>query len=225
MNRNRNEALKASKIGLFAGLYALTSLVPISVFIGASSLLSLNLIITPAIAILLTPLAAGAAGLIGGLLALWIAPGQAMFGPTTVLLPFAGAFLGSIMFHKKKVGIPLVAIFLAAVSLSYLASRSEFLYWIVPHLLAIILAGASVFSTPLKIRIPTNAFVATMCEQAAMLVQAVYVLQLPAVVFMTAFPLMLYERLIATVGASMLVFGFSKFAPKYFHVLIEFNKA
>lgn len=216
MNRNRNEALRASRIGVFAGLYAVTSLVPISVFIGASSLLSLNLIITPAIAILLTPIEAGSAALIGGLLALWIAPWQAMFGPTTVLLPFAGAFFGSMTFHKQKIGTPLAAIFLAAVSLSYLASRSEFLYWIVPHVLAIILAGVSIFSTPLKIRVLTNAFVATMCEQAAMLIQAVYVLQLPSVVFMTAFPLMLYERIIGTLGALLIVLGFTKYIRVHF---------
>ena len=211
MNRNRNAALRASKMGIFAGLYAVTSLIPISVFIGASSLLSLNLIITPAIALLLTPIEAGAAALIGGLLALWIAPWQAMFGPTTLLLPLAGAFFGSMVSHKRRIGSPLAAIFLATVVLSYLVSRSEFPYWIAPHVLAIILAGVSVFSTPLKVRVPLNAFVATMYEQAAMLAQAVYVLELPAVVFMTAFPLMLYERIIGTSGALIIVFGFARY--------------
>ena len=221
MNRNRNVALKASRIGVFAGLYAVTSFIPISVFIGASSLLSLNLIITPAIAILLTPIEAGATALIGGLLALWIAPWQAMFGPTTVLLPFSGAFFGSMTFHKRKIGSPLAAIFLTAVFLSYLASRSEFPYWITPHIVAVILAGVSVFSTPLKIRVPVDAFVATMCEQAAMLVQAVYVLQLPAVVFMTAFPLMLYERAIGTIGGSLIIFGSLRSLPYFGNYLFE----
>ena len=216
MNKNQNAALKASRIGVFAGLYAVTSLIPISVFVGASSLLSLNLIITPAIAILLTPIEAGVAALIGGLLALWIAPWQAMFGLTTVLLPFAGAFFGSMMFHKRRIGSPLAAIFLAAVAVSYLTSRSQFPYWIAPHIVAIILAGVSVFSTPLKIRVTVNAFVATMCEQAVMLVQAVYVLQLPSVVFMTAFPLMIYERVIGTIGATFIVFGLARFVPMYF---------
>jgi len=201
-----DRALRASRIGLFAGLYAVTSLIPISVFIGASSMLSLNLIITPCIAILLTPVEAVATALFGGLLALWIAPWQAMFGPTTVLLPIAGAFFGSMTFHKRKIGFPLTAIFLLAVILFYLMSRSEFPYWIAPHIIAIILAGLSVFSTPLKIRIPLNAFVATMCEQATMLVQAVYVLQLPYVVFMTAFPLMLYERIIGVIGGTLIMY-------------------
>jgi len=215
MNKNRNAALRASRIGVFAGLYAVTSLIPISVFIGASSLLSLNLIITPAIAILLIPIEAGAAALIGGLLALWIAPWQAMFGPTTILLPFAGAFFGSMVFHKKKIGSPLAAIFLTTVALFYLTSRSDFPYWVVPHIVAIILAGVSVFSTPLKIRVPLNAFVATMCEQAAMLVQAVYVLELPSIVFLTAFPLMLCERIVGTLGASAIIYGLSKSSPSF----------
>ena len=50
-----------------------------------------------------------------------------------------------------------------------------------------------------------------MCEQAAMLIQAVYILQLPAVVFMTAFPLMLYERMISTLGDLFIVFGFVRY--------------
>lgn len=216
MNKNRNSALRASRIGVFAGLYTVTSLIPISVFLGASSMLSLNLIVTPAIAILLTPIEAGIAALIGGLLALWIAPWTAMFGPTTLLLPLAGAFLGSLAFHKPKIGSPISIVFLAAIIFAYVGSRPEFPYWVTPHIVAIILAGVSIFSTPLKIRVPVIAFFATMCEQAAMLVQAVYVLQLPAVVFMTAFPLMIYERVIGTIGATFIVFGLARFIPMYF---------
>lgn len=199
----------------------MTGLIPISAFIGASSMLSLNLIITPCIAILLTPIEAGAAALIGGLLVLWIAPWQAMFGPTTLLLPLTGAFFGSMVYHRRRIGSPLAVIFLTSVVLSYLTSRSEFPYWIIPHLIALILAVVSMFSTPLKIRIPLNAFVATMCEQATMLVQAVYVLQLPSFVFMTAFPLMVYERVIGTMGAVFVVFGLARFAPTYFNALLS----
>lgn len=224
MSNNQDVVLKASRTGMFAALYAITSLIPISVFVGASSLLSLNLIITPTIAILLTPVEAGTAALIGGLLALWIAPWQAMFGPTTILLPFAGAFLGSMVFHKRKVGSLVAAIFLAAVVLAYLSSRSEFPYWIVPHVAAIILAGVLAFLTLLKMRVPLIALVSTMCEQACMLVQALYVLELPYVVFVTAFPLMLYERLIATVGASVIVLSLYKILPEYFN-LKQFNKS
>jgi hypothetical protein len=221
MNQNGNAALRASRVGVFAGLYAVTSLVPISVFVGAQSMLSLNLIITPCIAILLSPIEAGVAALIGGLLALWIAPWQAMFGPTTVLLPLAGAFLGSMISHKKKMGFLLATIFLTTTILSYLTSRPEFPYWTLPHMLALISAGVSTFFTPWKIRISLIAFVATMCEQAAMLVQAVYVLQLPYIVFMTAFPLMLYERAIGTIGGFLIAFGLSRLLPNFESYFIE----
>ena len=219
MDTSRSRALRVSRVGVFASLYVATSLVPVSVFIGASSMLSLNLVITPAIAVLLSPVDAGFVALIGGLLALWIAPGQAIFGVSTVLLPVAGAVFGSLAFHRKKIGSLVAGAFLFIVGLIYLSSRCEFPYWITPHFLATVLAAFSTFLTPKRIRIPMSCFIATMCEQAAMLVQAVFVLQLPAIVFATAFPLMLYERFVGTIGASLIALGCARFAPNYFERL------
>lgn len=219
LERRDNQALRAARIGLFAALYTIASLIPISVFVGASSLLSLNLIITPTIAILLTPVEAGSAALIGGLLSIWVAPYQAMFGVGTIFLPFVGAIAGSLSFRKPKIGSIVSGVFLITVVLSYLAARPEFPYWIVPHLLAIFLSATTIFLSSTKLKVVFCSFNATMCEQAAMLVQAVYVLRLPVLVFITAFPLMLYERLLGTIGAVFLVFGFARFAPDYFHHL------
>lgn len=213
---SQGKALRFSRVGIFASLYAATSLVPISVFIGASSMLSLNLVVTPTIAVLLSPVDAGFAALIGGLLALWIAPSQAIFGLPTVLLPVAGAVFGSLAFHRKKFGSLIAGAFLFMVVLIYLFARFEFPYWITPHVFATILAAISSFLTPRKFRIPVNAFIATMCEQAAMLVQALYVLQLPTIVFMTAFPLMLYERAVGTIGGSIIALALARSAAAYF---------
>ena len=219
MKLTQSKAIVASRIGVFAALYATTSLVPISIFIGASSFLSLNLVITPTIAVLLSPIEAGCAALIGALLALWIAPHQAMFGPTTVLLPLVGAVCGSLVFRKIKLGALVSGFFLIGVVASYLVARGQFPYWIAPHALTIVLMGISSLMTPLRIRVVLGSFVATIFEQAAMLIQAVYVLQLPVIAFATAFPLMLYERIIATLGASLIVLGIAKFTPNYFDVL------
>ena len=49
------------------------------------------------------------------------------------------------------------------------------------------------------------AFVSTVCEQTSMMTLAVYLLRLSWVVFMTAFPLMLYERATVTVGGALVV--------------------
>ena len=215
--------LKASKIGVFAALFVTTSFIPISVFVGASSMLSLNIIITPILAILLTPIEAGVAALIGSFIALWVAPYQAIFGLTTIFLPLAGAFFGSLVYHKRKIGTLFSAGFLLGVIWAYLTARSEFPYWVLPHFLAAFLAILSGFNMPKKIRIVLSAFVATICEQAAMLIQAVYLLQLPVVVFSMAFPLMLYERLIGTIGASLIVIGLINFAPNLFNDLERTN--
>jgi len=221
VNLGRSRAVRATRIGLFAALYTITSLIPISVFVGASSVLSLNLVITPAIAILLTPVDAGSAALLGGLLSLWVAPYQAMFGVGTILLPVVGASLGSLSFHKPKVGSTISGMFMISIVLSYLAVRPEFPYWIVPHVSAIFFSFVTVFFPSTKVRIVFCSFNATMCEQAAMLFQAVYFLRLPVIMFITAFPLMLYERLVGTIGATFLVLGFAKFASDYFNPLIK----
>lgn len=218
---NKIYSLRAARIGVFAALYVITSFVPISVFIGASSMLSLNIVITPTIAILLNPIEAGAAALIGSVIALWLAPYQAIFGLTTIFLPLAGAFLGSLVYHKTKIGALLSVSFLLGVAWAYLMARGAFPYWVVPHVLAAFLSTLSGFLTPTRLQVVLSSFIVTMCEQAAMLIQAVYILQLPVIVFMTAFPLMIYERLIGTIGASMIVFGIMKFAPNILRISKE----
>jgi hypothetical protein len=213
-----DKSLRIARIGIFAALYAATSLVPISMFIGAPSFLALNLIITPAIAILLSPIEAFWVSLIGAVISLYIAPFQVMFGPFTVLLPVAGSTLGSLSYHKPRTG-GIVFVYLVSVVFLYLIARPEFPYWIVPHIAAAIFAGSlSLTNSPAqKIRIPLYAFVSTICEQATMLLCAVYILSLPWVVFATAFPLMLYERFAGTIGGTLIAYSLLRTMPKYFH--------
>lgn len=106
------EALVAARIGVFATLYVVLSLIPFSVFIGAPSFLTLNLIVTPVIVILLNPFEAFLASLFGGVITFYVAPFQAMFGPFTILLPIAGSAFGSLAYHKGKIGALATASFL-----------------------------------------------------------------------------------------------------------------
>jgi hypothetical protein len=206
-----------ARIGIFAALYAATSTVPISIFIGAQSFLALNLVITPAIAILLSPVEAFSASLIGAIISLYVAPSQAMFGPFTILLPVVGSTLGSLAFHKPKFGI-IATGYLLIVTIFYIIARPEFPYWIAPHLLAAFLAAVlSITNLPLKkLQMPAYAFVSTICEQATMLMGATFILSLPWIVFATAFPLMIYERVVATLGGSIIAYALLKNIPKYF---------
>jgi len=216
------KALKVAHIGVFAALYAVTSLIPISMFIGAPSFLALNLVITPVIAILLSPIEALFAALFGGIIAFYIAPMQAMFGPYTILLPVAGATFGSLTYHKTKLGASISGLYLVAAISAYLIKNYPFPYFIIPHSLAVILALAVSLKsmTPLHVKIPMYTYVSTMCEQGMMMIFAVHLLGLPWQVFPGILPLMVYERVIGTMGASFIVFGVTRFAPTYFRELI-----
>lgn len=181
-------------------------------------MLTLNLIITPSIAILLSPLEAFAASLLGAVISLYTAPFQAIFGPYTILLPVIGSTLGSLAYHKPKAGI-ISSIYLGLVSCSYVLMRPEFPYWISPHIVGAVTAGGMSLTNTLshKKRIPIYAFVSTICEQATMLIGAVFILSLPWVVFATAFPLMLYERLIGTIGGTIIAYPLCSKFKEYFN--------
>jgi len=206
------KALKASRIGVFAALYVVTSLVPISMFIGAPSFLALNLIITPVLAILLHPLEALFASLFGGVIAFYISPSQAMFGPYTILLPVAGATLGSLTYHKSKFGATATSLFLATAISAYLVKNYPFPYFVVPHALAIVLALATSFKkmTPPHVKIPLYTYISTMTEQGMMMIFAVHLLGLPWQLFVGILPLMIYERIVATVGAWLTVLALTR---------------
>ena len=214
---NRSSSLKVSKIGIFSALYVVTSLIPISIFIGAPSFLALNLIITPTMAIILSPIEALMASLIGGLISIYVAPSQAMFGIFSILLPIAGATFGSLLFNKGKIGCLLAGGFLVLSITAYLIKNYSFPYFVLPHIAALGIVSISILRsmTPLKVKIPLYTFASTMCEQGMMMIFAVHLLNLPWQVFPGILPLMLYERLVGTIGASIVYFSLKKTIPKY----------
>ncbi|MEM2129320.1 MAG: hypothetical protein QXZ70_01845 [Candidatus Bathyarchaeia archaeon] len=212
------KAVRTAKIGVFAALYVVTSLIPISMFIGAPSFLALNLIITPVMAVLLLPTEAMFASLFGGLIAFYVAPMQAMFGPYTILLPVAGATFGSLTYHKNKLGTLATSLFLTTAISAYLVKNYPFPYFVVPHSIAVVLTLLGLVNrmTSTHARIPIHTYISTMTEQGMMMIFAVHLLGLPWEVFVGVLPLMIYERVIGTIGATVLSISLLKFAPKYF---------
>jgi hypothetical protein len=211
-------SVKTARVGIFAALYVATSIVPISAFIGAPSFLALNIVLTPVIAFLLGPYEAFSASLIGGLISIYLSPSQAMFGAFSVLLPVVGATFGSLSVHKGKMGHIAAGGFLAVAILAYLTRNYSFPYFVSPHSFALAIAVYGSFRglTPIKIKVPIGAFISTMCEQGMMMIFATHLLKLPAGVFSGILPLMLYERLIATLGASILILAILRAFPSYF---------
>jgi len=215
-NINRISALSVSRISVFAALYVVTSFIPISMFIGAPSFLALNLILAPTIAILFSPIEAFLSALFGGVIGLYVAPMQAMFGPFTILLPVAGATFGSLAFHKKKLG--LITVFFLLISISaYLIKNSPFPYFVAPHLLAVFITilGFVKKINSTRVRIPLYTFVSTMCEQGMMMIFAVHLLGLPWQVFPGILPLMVYERIVGAIGGMLIILAIRKAIPNY----------
>jgi len=218
LNNAEPKSLKIAKIGIFAALYVATSSIPISIFIGAPSFLALNLVMTPVIAIMLSPVDAFLTSLFGGVLSFYAVPSQAMFGPYTILLPVCGATFGSLAYHKGKLGALIASLFLFGSISLYLVVNYPFPYFIAPHSFAAFLTIFSLMKgmTPVRVKVPIFAFVATMSEQGMMMIFAVHLLGLPWEVFVGIMPLMIYERIIGTFGGAAIVIALMKTIPKYF---------
>jgi len=217
-NTHELNSVRIAKIGIFGALYVVTSFIPISMFIGAPSFLALNLLITPVIAILLFPVEAFLTSLFGGVLSFYAVPSQAMFGPYTILLPVCAATFGSLTYHKGKLGALVTASFLTGSILAYLVVNYSFPFFVAPHELAVLLTVVSMSGrlTLDKIKIPIFAFITTMSEQGMMMILAVHLLRLPSEVFVGILPIMLYERIFALIGATLIIFGLIKGIPNHF---------
>lgn len=211
----RISSVRLTKISVLAALYVVTGFIPISIFIGAASFLALNVIMTPTIAFMLAPADAFLAALIGGVISFYVNPGQAMFGLPTILLPIAGSTFGSLAIHSNKQGKLAGVSFLVIAIGAYLVVNYPFPFFVTPHTLALGLLTYGLFRglTPMKVKVPLYAFVATMCEQGMMMIFAVHMLKLPWEVFIGILPLMVYERVVATVGATLLILALIRVYP------------
>ena len=90
--------------------------------------------------------------------------------------------------------------------------------FVLPHVTAIVLLLLTLTEkiNPEKMKVPLYSFISTMCEQGMMMIFAVYVLGLPGIVFDGILPIMIYERLIATLGASLLIAAIYRSMPEVF---------
>jgi len=132
-----------------------------------------------------------------------------MFGILTILLPLVGATLGSIAYHNKKSGA-LATLFLLGASGAYLIRNAAFPFFVLPHIVAAVTVLLLLLNRSKKVEVPLYAFVSTMCEQGMMMIFAVHILGLPWQVFVGILPLMLYERLVGTVGSTFVILALRK---------------
>jgi len=198
---------------ILSALYVILSFIPISPFIGGPSILSLNLIVVPIIAIMLSPPYALMSAFVGCLVMFFLVPTALanIFGPMVFLMPMAGAAVGSVAARAKSwKEEAIILTYFVIMILLFLVKIPQVVYWTFPHALAAILILILHKILNPKLKIIGLVFLSTMAEQACMMVLASWYLALPWQTFVIAFPLMLYERILATIGGSILLIGIER---------------
>ena len=206
---------------ILASLYAVLAVVPLSAFIGAASIISFAICIAPIIGIVLGPLRGFAFGLIGGVLAailLMVMPFNLyLIMPTVILGPaIAGFFTGLIVHRTSKIGPLLTALFLVSIIVLFLVPRFDAWIFMTPYILAVVVAlGLQVVGIEFDLdktgaskylQILPFTFLGAMLDHSMMAMGSVYLLGLDAGLFIGIFPLMLIERIIATIVGAIIGF-------------------
>ncbi|MCK4566176.1 MAG: hypothetical protein KAU48_02595 [Candidatus Thorarchaeota archaeon] len=212
---------------ILVALYAILAILPMSGFIGAggiSSALSFAVCIAPLIGFLLGAVRGFVYGFIAGIIGTFVllpfGGGVFLFLPPTILGPaIAGLFTGLLLKGETKIGPLLTAAYLLVIIILFEIFKFEAWWFMLPYMLAAIIAVVLQFK---EIKFDWNRtgiskylqlvpfmFVGVMLDHSMMAMGSVFLLDLPAVVgfsFALIFPLMILERVVATILASIIGF-------------------
>lgn len=208
---SRIETSELSKVAALSALFVVASVIPISSFIGGAGFISLSLIFVPVMAYLFKPKAAALSALVGCavvyVLQIGIGP---IFGPVSLLIPPAGAVLGSVSF-RSRVGTLASCVYVLLGGAIYTVMSGGTMLWLVPYLAVLASLPLVVYST--RWRILALCFYSTMCELSTMTLASITILKLPSTLWLIICPFMFYERTVATVGSFLLISGLRKGMP------------
>ncbi len=219
-------ATKMLAVGvMFAAVYVVCAFIPLTPFIGplgiGSSMLVVSIFIAPLFGVLLGPTRGFIFGLIAGVIAAFVAPLYLVL-PTLFLGPaLSGLFTGLSLRPFTRVGRlslpgPLVtALYLILIVILYEIPNWATWWFVILYMLAAVVAIGIQFArytfSPSEVRrsrylsiIPLT-FIGTMTDFSMMTMGAVYIMGIPASVFALIFPLMLVERISATVVSAFIV--------------------
>ena len=212
---------------ILVALYAILAILPMSGFIGAggiSSALSFAVCIAPLLGFLLGSVRGFVYGFIAGIIGTFVllpfGGGVFLFLPPTILGPaIAGLFTGLLLKGETKIGPLLTAAYLLVIIVLFEIFKYEAWWFMLPYMLAAIISVVLQFK---EINFDWNRtgiskylqlipfmFVGVMLDHSMMAMGSVFLLDLPAVVgfsFALIFPLMILERVVATILASIVGF-------------------
>lgn len=200
---------------VLSALYVIANFIPFSQFIGGAAFITAGVVMIPVIAVMLTPLYALMAGIICGLGISVFSIGLAtVFPGYCILITTIAVLIGSIAFHYRFASW-LPAVFLIAQGGFYVMyyNGAATPLWLTHYIIGIACSIAAFAYWKLK---PGLVFSTAMLENAMMNIGSLVILNLPAELWIIIAPVSIAERIIATVGALLILGGLYKFAPNYF---------
>ena len=212
MNENKNLVLAA----VAAALYVVLNLIPIGMFIGAGGIfIPLSIIFVPVMAWLLEPREALIASIIGGLGSLIFNPsGTGTMGVFAIMVPVMAITVGSITLHMKSLKLAATGWIIIEFVFYYAFYNGQAtIFWGVHYAVASLCAIIGVIkrSNSPYYYVPSIA----MAENAALNVYSILIAGLPAELWQFIIISSIYERIIATVGAILLIKGLKKAIPQW----------
>lgn len=189
-----------------AAVYIISTLIPISPFIGGGpGFITAEIMMLPLIAALLRPPLAAASIVAGSLgMALLRTSIYNFFGPVGLAVPIVATVLGSVAFHYRT-GPLFPWTYVLGGAVYYVAfSRGGTFLWLVPYLMVII-SIVAVLKMSGSVRIGFLAFYTAMSEQVGLNVVSISVLGLTGGIWTVITPFMFTERAVATLGGAALI--------------------
>jgi len=205
-------------------LYAILAVIPMSAFIGAggvSSALSFAVCIAPLIGLVLGAVRGFAYGFIAGIVATFLllpfGGGVFLFLPPTILGPaIAGLFTGLLLKGETKFGPLITAGYLIIIILIFNLFKFEAWWFMLPYMLAaavaIVLQLRGIKFDSMRtgifryLQLLPFTFIGVMLDHSMMAMGSVFLLDLPPIIgfsFAVIFPLMIVERIVATILATL----------------------
>jgi len=204
---------KLSAAIVFASLYVVLSFIPIGTsIVGGRSSFSLNEVLSPVVGWLLGPYYGVLSMVIGFFVGNFFSV-SATFGLLGIVIPTSGALFAGL----NKRGLPFITtIYLVFFSFFFYITYPMVWWFILPHIAASFCSILILFLKSSRVSVFFNTLSSTFAQQATGTFLAMFLLSLTSEQFYIIFPLTIYERTIASVGALLLILAIEKRVKTFF---------
>ena len=204
---------KLSAAIVFASLFVVLSFIPIGTsIIGGKDSFRLAIVLPPVVGWLLGPYY-GVLSMIIGFVAGGFFSVTSTYGPLGLIIPTSGALFAGL----NKRGLPFItSIYLVLFSFFFYTTYPVVWWFILPHIIASCASILILFFKSSRISIFFNTLSSTFSQQATGTFLSIMLFSLTTEQFYIIFPLTIYERIVASVGALLIILAIEKRIKTYF---------